>query len=124
MAEELDVGEPEEPPRCSDCFALENISRARDTPLLRRFLSVGAEASLGLRSIDVDPLLAVFAPPAAPLSVAVAAAGRGASLFAGISVAELSSSLVFPNIFESKPPWALRRLLPASLNVATALFER
>jgi hypothetical protein len=115
MVEVLEVGEPDEPPRCNDCFALENMSRARDTPLLRRFLSAGAEASLGLRSIEAEPLLVVFIAPAAPLSVAGAAVGCGASLLAGVPMVELSSSFAFPNIFESKPPWALRRLLPASL---------
>jgi hypothetical protein len=105
----------EEPPRCSDCFALENMSRARDTPLLRRFLSVGAEASLDLRSMEAEPLLVVFVAPAAALS-ATGAAGFGASLLAGVSMVEFSSSFALPNIFESRPPWALRRLLPASLD--------
>ena len=114
MVEVLEVGEPDEPPRCNDCFALENMSRARDTPLLRRFLSVGAEASLGLRSMEAEPLLVVFVGAAAALSAA-GAAGLGASLLAGVSTAGLSSSFALPNIFESKPPWALRRLLPASL---------
>jgi hypothetical protein len=116
----LEVGE--EPPRCSDCFALENMSRARDTPLLRRFLSVGAEASLGLRSMEAEPLLVVFVAPAAALSVTEAGVGFGASWFAGVSMAELSSSFAFPNIFESKPPWALLRLLPASLDSGAGVY--
>lgn len=113
VEEDVDVGD--EPPMCNDCLALENMSRARDTPLLRRFRSGGAAASLPLRSPGAEPLLAVLEPAAAALSVVGAAAGLGASLPAGVSMAEPSSSFAFPNIFESKPPWALRRLLPASL---------
>ena len=112
--DEVEVGE--EPPKCSDCFALENMSRARDTPLVRRFLSGGAAESLPLRSVAAEPLLAPC------VSVEDAAAGLGASLAAGVSMAELSSSFAFPNIFESKPPWALRRLLPASLGDCGAAY--
>ena len=115
----------EEPLRCSDCFALENISLARDdTPLLRRFFSVvGVEpASLGLRSLEEDPLPAVPDTPGAPLSVVGAAAGFGASLAVGPSTAASSSSLPgeVPNILFSRPPWLekLRRLFPARLMVS------
>ena len=118
MDDDVDVGE--EPPKCNDCFALENMSRARDTPLVRRFLSGGAADSLILRSVAAEPLLAPCVPGA--LSVEDAAAGLGASWVAGVSMADPSSSFAFPNIFESKPPWALRRLLPASLGDCGAAY--
>ena len=101
--------------KCSDCFALENMSLARDTPLLRRFFSVfGFEASLALRS---NPLPG--APPMAVSVVVAAGAGPRESPVAGPSLTASSSSFPGddPNMRFSKPPLLekLRRLLPARL---------
>lgn len=100
--------------KCNDCFALENISLARDTPLLRLFFSVlGFEASLALRSSPLPE------PPIVESFVEAAGAGPRGSFTAGPSFTATSSSFPgeVPNMRFSKPPLLekLRRLLPARL---------
>ena len=112
----LEVGE--EPVKWSDCFALENMSRARETPLLRRFFSLdGGFVSLLLRS-EVDVLEALL-PARFLSSVPVSLAGETLSdSVAGLeSIAESSSLLALPNILFKRPPCVekLLRLLPAGL---------
>jgi hypothetical protein len=89
VAAELEAGV--EPLKCSEFFALENMSLARDTPLERRFFSVVGVvlllASLLLRSVDVVPLpvaLAAGVPSvgAGPVAGAGAVAGFELSLVA------------------------------------------
>lgn len=126
-AADLDVGG--EPLRWREFFALENMSRARLTPELRRFFSaVGVDpASLPFLSVEAAPLPEGFALLRGASSVGiedvgggVAAAGFVLSPAVGPSTGATSSSFPEPNMRLSKPPppaWEekLRRLFPARL---------
>jgi hypothetical protein len=126
----LDVGD--EPLKCREFFALENISLARlPTPELLRFFSVVGvgPASLLFLSVEADPLPEVFAPPTAASSAgamfvgeAVASAGFEGSLLVAPSTVVTSSSLPAPNMRLSRPPppaWEEKLLLlfPARLKI-------
>ena len=119
-----DVGE--EPCKWSEFFALENMSRARDTPLLRLLGVVVGMGSVLLRSAVGDVLLR-FSLPAFVWSAALAF-GASASVGVEASTAEESSSLPgdVPNILFNRPPWLekLLRLLPARLMISAMLGER
>jgi hypothetical protein len=122
----------EEPLKCSEFFALENMSLARLTPeLLRFFSAVGfVPASMLFRSVGRDPLPEDLLPPRDASSNAVVAVdaaddwvGLVLSPGAGASTAATSSSFPEPNIRFSKPPppaWEekLLRLFPARLKVS------
>jgi hypothetical protein len=122
-AAELEVGD--EPLKCSEFFALENISLARLTPELLRFFSVvGVEFAslLPFRSVEAAPLPEGItdAPSAGIEDVggAVVVAGFELSPVVGPSTAVTSSSLPEPNMRFNKPPppgWEekLLRLFPA-----------
>jgi hypothetical protein len=133
------VGDDPLPLRCSDCFALENMSLARLTPELLRFFSVVGlgPASLLLRPVGVDPFPAGVAAAAEASSprtgAAVAGEDAGACLdestLAGLSMAAPSSSLLEPNIRFNKPPppaWEekLRLLFPARVKVSRSQLRR
>jgi hypothetical protein len=126
-ATELELGDEL---KCSEFFALENISLARLTPELLRFFSVvGVEfaSPLPFRSVEADPLPEGItdAPSVGIEDVggAVVVAGFELSPVVGPSAAVTSSSLPEPNMRFSKPPppgWEekLLRLFPARVKAS------
>jgi hypothetical protein len=112
----------EDPWRFRDCFALENMSRARNTPLLRRFFSpLGVASSFAFRFEGLLPP-ARLSPP-----LLDSAAGVDVEIFGGsatdVDSTALSSSFPGvdeePNILFNRPPELekLLRLFPARLMI-------
>jgi hypothetical protein len=112
-----DVGD--EPCRWNVCFALDNISRARDTPLLLLFGALLGVGSLFLRSAVGDALMRFSLPAFASSVEEPLRASDGDGTEASTAVVSSSFPGDVPNILFNRPPWLekLLRLFPARLMV-------